>query len=80
MDEFLVANPAFKKQFADYHITLVCDLIGLKGVHKTAFDALVEKGRMTHMNLRTFLLKTRKMHEDFLREAERQKRHAAKAT
>ncbi len=80
MNEFLEqpGNKEFKDLFPKFHVTLVCDKIGLKGVHKTAFEGLISEGVLTHINWKTFLLRTRKMHEAFLNEAERQRKDAAK--
>lgn len=61
-----------------FHVTLVCDKLGLKGVHKTAFEGLQKAEILKHVTWKAFLLKTRKMHEDFLREADRQRKNAAK--
>jgi hypothetical protein len=79
MTEFLNANTEFKEQFRGFHVTLVCDDLGLSSVPKRAFQGLKDGGLLTEINWKTFLLRTRKMHEDFLREAERQKKDAAKA-
>ena len=80
MIEFLnlAGNKEFKELFPRFHVTLVCDKLGLKGVHKTAFDGLIAEGQLTHISWKTFLLRTRKMHEAFLNEAERQRKDAAK--
>lgn len=80
MSKFLNApgNTEFKADFPEFHVTLVCDKISLSGVHRRAFDGLESDGRLTHMTWASFLKRTRKMHEDFLREAEKQKKNAAK--
>ncbi|MBX3226275.1 MAG: ATP-binding protein [Labilithrix sp.] len=78
MTEFLDANPTFKTQYVGFHITLVCDGVALSSVSRKAFDGLKKDGILTQINWTTFLLRTRKMHEDFLREAEKQKKNAAK--
>jgi hypothetical protein len=76
MEEFLKSpgNEEFKELYPCFHVTLVCDKIGLKGVHKTAFEGLKNRGTLTHITWQVFLLRTRRMHEDFLKEAERQKK------
>jgi hypothetical protein len=76
MEKFLnnPANALLVSTFGrGFHITLVCDGLSLSGVHKTAFEGLIQEKRMTHINWASFLAKTRKAHEEFLREAERQK-------
>lgn len=82
MDEFLdkPGNAAFKDAFPHgFHVTLVCDGVGLKGVHNTAYKGLLSRKVLTHFSWKVFLLKTRKMHEDFLMEAEKQKKLAIKS-
>lgn len=71
-------NKAFKESFPKFHITLVCDKIGLTGIYKTAFAGLERAHILEQINWRTFLLRTRKMHEEFLKEADRQKKLAVK--
>lgn len=68
----------FKSEFPEFHVTLVCDKISLTGIHKTAFEGLMKEGMLTHLTWAAFLKRTRKMHEDFLKEAEKQKKNAAK--
>ena len=75
MDAFL-ADPGhaqFRKHFADFHVTVVCDSLGLTGAQRAAFDGYEAKGKLTHMDWSAFLLKTEQVHEDFLREARRQR-------
>jgi hypothetical protein len=81
MEDFLRApgNEEFRHIFNKFHMTLICDKIGLTGVHKTAFEGLGRKRLLEHITWRVFLLRTRKMHEEFLNEAERQRRNAAKS-
>lgn len=82
MDEFLQQPGAFDflKVFGNYHVTLVCDGLNLTGLAKAAFDGFVNSNKLTHINWTTFLLRTRKMHEEFMQEAERQKRDVAQPT
>lgn len=72
------ANKEIKNIFPKFHVTLVCDKLSLSGVYKSAFENFDSKNVITHISWRTFLLRTRKMHEEFLKEAERQKKDAAK--
>lgn len=80
MEQFLKdpVNELLKKSYPSFHVTLVCDRITLSGVYKTAFEGRVDKKVLTNISWRTFLLKTKQTHEQFLREAERQKQFAAK--
>lgn len=71
-------NREFKKVFHDFHATLVCDEEKLTGVHKRAFNGLIEDRRLTYINWDTFLLRTKRMHQAFLAEAERQRKDAAR--
>ncbi len=79
MEEFLKSsgNEEFKKLFPQFHVTLVCDGIGLSGLGKRAFQGLMDQGILSHVQWSVFLLRAKKAHEDFLNEAERQKRLAS---
>ncbi len=68
----------FRMSFKEFHITLVCDGEKLTGTAKTAFDLMRREGLLTYRNWRSFLLRTKKMHEEFLLEGERQKKNAVK--
>lgn len=75
MEEF-VTDPGNKnviKAINGFHITLVCDGLALSDTQKMAYRGL----DMTHINWSSFLAKTRVLHQDFLDEAERQRRHIA---
>jgi hypothetical protein len=82
MEEFFDkdTHAEFIKLFPDrYHVTLVCDDVNLlRGPNVTAFKGLKKDKTVTHIDWKVFLLRTRKMHEEFLKEAERQKKAAAK--
>lgn len=82
MDEFLndPAHAEFKSIFLSFHITLVCDDLSLNGAQKVSFNSYLNNGTLTHINWNTFLLRTKKMHEDFLAEAEKQKKNVIKQT
>ena len=81
MNEFLdkETHREFRKLFDEFHITLICDALDLKGVDRQAFQGLKQAGKLTHIDWSTFLLRTRRVHEEFLKEAERQRRLASKA-
>jgi hypothetical protein len=81
MQEFLElpGNQDFKKTFPAFHMTLVCDEIKLTGSRRMAFTGLKDKGTLEHISWTVFLTRTRKMHEAFLREAERQRKLAVKS-
>jgi len=78
MKDFLEqpGNDEFRREFPNFHITVVCDGINLTGQSQAAFDGLKAQGTLTHMNWKSFLLKTRKMHQAFLNEADRQRKLA----
>jgi hypothetical protein len=80
MDEFLKtdSHKPFAAVFAGFHVTLVCDGLSLGATARTAFNGLRKDGTLDHFNWSSFLLRTRRMHEDFLNEADRQKRDAAR--
>lgn len=77
MTNFLAdpANAELTRMFDGFHITLVCDEERLTGLARTAFDGLKASGKLTYVNWRTFLLRTRRAHEEFLEEAKRQQRN-----
>jgi Asp-tRNA(Asn)/Glu-tRNA(Gln) amidotransferase C subunit len=81
MDNFLrePQHEPLTRVFRGFHVTLVCDGERLTGVHKSAFELLRANNRLNYISWVSFLAKTRKMHEEFLAEAERQKRDAARA-
>ena len=80
IDQFLSqpGNQDFREVFSSFHLTLVCDKIALTSVHKRAFDSFKHEELLTHLTWKAFLLRTRRMHEAFLKEAERQKRMASR--
>ncbi|HYI09520.1 MAG TPA: ATP-binding protein [Thermoanaerobaculia bacterium] len=80
MHEFLTAEPhkQFAAIFSGFHVTLVCDGLALGRTARAAFSGLKSQGILDHVDWTTFLLRTRRMHEDFLNEADRQKRDAAR--
>ncbi|MGG6239384.1 ATP-binding protein [Leptolyngbya sp. KIOST-1] len=82
MTSFLAeeSHKDFTKVFKGFHVTLVCDDEKLTGVYKTAFEGLRKDGTLTYISWTSFLNRTRKMHQDFLNEAERQKRYAAQGS
>ena len=68
-------NEQFAKSLpGGFHIPLVCHDVALSGTHKAAYDGYLKSGDMTHINWTVFLAKTKTVHQDFLNEAERQKR------
>jgi hypothetical protein len=80
MEEFLAldGHQEFRTAFPDFHVTVVCDKLALNGVHKTAFANYKKEKVLEQITWTTFLLRSRKMHEEFLKEAERQRKNAAK--
>jgi hypothetical protein len=80
MGEFLSlpGNQAFSDIFRTYHVTLVCDGLSLTGVQKRAFESYKSDKILTHLTWNSFLMNTKKMHEAFLNQAEKMRKHAAK--
>jgi len=80
MEEFLnlQGNHEFKEKFPRFRITLVCDGLGLSGSQKRAFDGMRKDLILEHITWTGFLLRTKQMHEAFLKEAERQRKLASK--
>ena len=75
MDSFLSepAHAEFRKHFPDFHVTVVCDGLALTDTQRAAFNGYRDTGKLTHMDWTAFLLKTEQVHQDFLREAQRQR-------
>ncbi len=78
MGNFLENNKVFKDTFKKYSVTLVCDEIGLSRSQLQAFKSYEKDKTLEHITWRDFLFRTRKIHKDFLDEAERQKKLAVK--
>jgi hypothetical protein len=80
MIDFLnqAGNKDFQNIFPKFHVTLVCDELALTGVHKKAFKGLESDKTLEHISWRAFLLRTKKMHEGFLNEADKQRKRAVK--
>ena len=78
MDHFLEVNKGFKDIFKKYSVTLVCDEIGLSRSQLQAFKSYEKDKTLEHITWTDFLLRTRKIHKEFLDEAERQKLLAVK--
>jgi hypothetical protein len=71
-------NEEFKEKFPAFEITLVCDRLNLNGVSRTAFDGLKNADTLKHITWKSFLLRTKRMHESFLNEAARQRNLSAR--
>ena len=69
------ANVEFKQMYTGFRITLVSDGFALTGAQKISFDALKNDGLLEHIGWSTFLLRTSKMHQAFLKEAEKQRKY-----
>ncbi len=66
-------HTGFRKHFADFHVTVVCDRLALTGSQRAAFEGYRAQGKLTHMDWTAFLLKSEQVHQDFLSEARRQR-------
>ena len=75
MEAFLKepGHPEFRRHFADFHVTIVCDHLGLTNSQRAAFDGYIARGKLTHLDWTAFLLKSEQVHQDFLGEARRQR-------
>ena len=71
-------NKDFKEMFKRFTVTVVCDEMGLSGSQKKAFSAYIAEKSVEQITWGSFLIRTRKMHEEFLAEADRQRRLAIK--
>ena len=77
--DFLAANEEFRKHYARFEITLVCDDLALSGAQKTSFQSYKRDKVLEYLNWGAFMLKTKRTHQAFLDEADRQRKIAAHA-
>lgn len=70
-------NQKISEFFNDFHITLICDEISLTGSQRAAYEGYRASGKLTRVNWSSFLSQTQTVHQDFLAEAQRQKRLAS---
>lgn len=68
-----VSDPSGSSTYKDLHITIVCDGVALTGAQQIAFDTWKLNGELAHITWRAFLMRTTRVHEQFLEEAERQR-------
>ena len=76
LDDFLKhpGNTEFRESFRRHHITLVCDNVEqLSGSQKESLRSYLRDNKLTLISWATFLLRTEQMHQDFLKESQRQK-------
>ena len=78
MDKFLSldGHEEFRQIFKRFFVTLVCDDIGLTGAQSKAFESYKADRIVEHITWTNFLRRTQHMHQDFLNEANRQKKLA----
>ena len=69
------ANAEFTQRYPTWKITLVADDVNIADDNKQlAYEGIERKGELTRTNWSAFLTRTRLMHQEFLDEAERQRR------
>lgn len=75
MTKFLAlpGHDDFRQIFKRFTVTLVCDEIGLTGAQSKAFLSYQSDRVVEHVTWSAFLRRTQHMHQDFLKEAERQR-------
>lgn len=75
MNKFLDApgHQEFKNIFKGFTVTLVCDEIGLTGSQHRAFTSYSAERMVEHITWSAFLRRTQHMHQEFLKEADRQR-------
>ena len=75
MESFLKdsSNEKLTHYFRDFHITLVCDHIALSGTALAAYNGYLGSRKLTRINWSVFLAKTENVHQDFLKEMQRQR-------
>ena len=67
-------NKELVKPFEKVHTTVVCNDLNLTGMAKTAFEGLKNSNNLTHVSWASFLGKARRVHQDFLNEANRRRK------
>ena len=75
MQAFLDAdgNQEFRAVFKRFTVTIVCDGIRLTGAQAKAFESYRRDNEVEHITWASFLRRTRRMHQEFIDEAERQR-------
>ena len=75
MQAFLYAdgNEEFKAIFKRFTVTIICDEVGLTGAQAKAFESYRRDNEVEQITWAGFLLRTRRMHQEFLDEADRQR-------
>lgn len=67
LDKFLTEHKDFKKDFGEKcHATLICDEMKLNDIYDTAFESLVNNGRLEHIPWNVFLTRAENAHRDFI--------------
>ena len=74
MKDLLISNIQDDSLYKEPRITVVCDGIQLSGSREIAFEAYCRDGILTRVSWTTFLMRTRRVHQEFLDEAARQRR------
>lgn len=75
MQAFLNAdgNEEFMDVFKRFTVTIVCDQIGLTGAQAKAFESYRKDNEVEQITWAGFLRRTRRMHQEFIEEAKRQR-------
>lgn len=78
IDKFLQESKehGYGRHYNKATITVICDEISVTGAQEDSYNYHVDKGCLIRIRWEDFLLKTMRMHRDFLKEAEKQKRYA----
>ena len=67
------AHAEVRKEFDNFHITLVCDETNISGLPEHAYKGMEQAGRLHRINWLDFFMRTENMHKEFLEEADRQR-------
>ena len=71
------SNEELRRHYGDFRITLVCDEIALTGTALAAYNGYLAT-KLTCINWNVFLARTENVHQDFLKEMNRQRSLAVK--
>ena len=71
LEKFLEENGEYAEVFSGIHATLVCNDVNLTGTDMSSYEGEVNKGRIQHKTWEDMLLRTKRVHEDFIKARDR---------
>ena len=71
LEKFLEENGEYAEMFSGIHATLVCNGVNLTGTDMSSYEGEVNKGRIQRKTWEDMLLRTKRVHEDFIKARDR---------